>query len=63
MLIAPDNDRPGKKAALTAAIRCIGSGAKEVRIMPVAAFRRRGEDLADLEIDQRAAVVADGWSG
>ncbi len=61
VLIAPDNDRPGKKAALTAAIRCIGAGAKEVRIMPVAAFRRRGEDLADLEIDQRAAVVADGW--
>ena len=30
--------------------------------MPVAAFRRRGEDLADLEIDQRAAVVADGWT-
>ena len=62
MLIAPDNDRPGRKAALTAAIRCIEVGAKEVRIMPVAAFRRRGEDLADLEIDQRAAVILDGWA-
>ena len=61
VLIAPDNDRPGKKAALTAAIRCIGAGAKGVRIMPVAAFRRRGEDLADLAIDLRSAVVADGW--
>ena len=62
VLIAPDNDRPGTKAALTAAIRCIEAGAREVRIMPVRAFRRRGEDLADLEIEQRAAVILGGWT-
>lgn len=38
VLIAPDNDRPGTKAALTAAIRCIEAGAREVRIRPTDAF-------------------------
>ena len=57
----PDNDRPGTKAALTAAIRCIEAGAREVRIMPTDAFRRRGEDLADLDAEQRALVIEDGW--
>ena len=61
VLIAPDNDRPGTKAALTAAIRCIEAGAREVRIMPTDAFHRRGEDLADLDAEQRALVIEDGW--
>ena len=61
VLIAPDRDRPGAKAALTAAIRCIEAGAREVRIMPTDAFHRRGEDLADLDIEQRALVIEDGW--
>ena len=61
VMIAPDNDRPGAKAALTAAIRCIESGAREVRIMPTESFHRRGEDLADLDVDQRALVIEDGW--
>ena len=61
VLIAPDNDRPGTKAALTAEIRCIEAGAREIRIMPTDAFHRRGEDLADLDLDQRALVIGDGW--
>ena len=61
VLIAPDNDRPGTKAALTAAIRCLEAGAREVRIMATGVFRRRGEDLADLEPEQRARVIEDGW--
>ena len=61
ILIAPDNDRPGTKAALVAAIRCIEAGAREVRIMPTDAFHRRGEDLADLDVDQRTLVIEDGW--
>ena len=61
VLIAPDNDRPGTKAALTAAIRCLEAGAREVRIMPTEAFHRRGEDLADLDVEQRALVIEDGW--
>ena len=61
VLIAPDHDRPGTKAALTAAIRCIEAGAREVRIMPTDAFHRRGEDLADLDVGQRALVIEDGW--
>ena len=61
ILIAPDHDRPGMKAALTAAIRCIEAGANEVRMMPTDAFHRRGEDLADLDIEQRAPVIEDGW--
>ena len=61
ILIAPDHDRPGTKAALTAAIRCIEAGAREVRIMPTDAFSRRGEDLADLGIEQRTLVIEDGW--
>ena len=48
VLYAPDHDRPGNRAALTAAIRCIEAGATDVRIMPVDCFHRRGEDLADL---------------
>ena len=61
VLIAPDNDWPGSKAALTAAIRCIEAGAREVRIMPTDVFNRRGEDLADLDAEQRVLVVEDGW--
>ena len=61
VLIAPDNDRPGTKAALTAAIRCIEAGAREVRIMPTEAFQRRGEDLADLAVERRVLVIEDGW--
>ena len=57
ILIAPDHDRPGTKAALTAAIRCIEAGAREVRIMPTDAFQRRGEDLADLDESDRARVI------
>ena len=62
VLIAPDNDRPGGKAALTAAVRCLEAGARDVRIMSTDAFKRRGEDLADLVGEQRAAVVERGWS-
>ena len=62
ILIAPDNDRPGVKASLVAAIRCLEAGAREVRIMSTDAFHRRGEDLADLDIDRRAIVIEDGWS-
>ena len=61
ILVAPDNDRPGNRAALTAAIRCLEVGAREVRIMATDAFHRRGEDLADLDPDQRARVIEDGW--
>ena len=61
ILIAPDHDRPGTKAALTAAIRCIEAGAREVRVMPTDAFSRRGEDLADLGVEQRVLVIEDGW--
>ena len=61
ILIAPDHDRPGTKAALTAAIRCIEAGAHEVRVMPTDAFGRPGEDLADLGIEQRVLVIEDGW--
>ena len=61
ILIAPDHDQPGAKAALTAAIRCIEAGAAEVRIMPTDAFSRRGEDLADLGVDQRVLAIEDGW--
>ena len=61
ILIAPDHDRPGAKAALTAAIRCIEAGAREVRVMPTDAFSRRGEDLADLGVEQRVLVIEDGW--
>ena len=61
ILIAPDHDRPGMKAALTGAIRCLEAGAREVRIMPTDAFRRRGEDLADLDSEQRARVIEAGW--
>ena len=61
ILVAPDHDRPGMKAALTGAIRCLEGGAREVRIMPTDAFRRRGEDLADLDSEQRARVIEDGW--
>ncbi len=62
VLVAPDNDRPGTKAVLTAAIRSLEAGAKDVRIMPTSAFKRRAEDLVDLAIDQRAAIVEQGWS-
>ena len=61
ILIAPDNDRPGTKAALTSAVRCIEAGAREVRIMSTDIFHRRGEDLADLDGEQRALVIEDGW--
>ena len=61
ILVAPDNDRPGTGAALSAAIGSLRAGAAEVRIMPTDAFRRRGEDLADLERDQRARVIEEGW--
>ena len=61
ILIAPDHDQPGAKAALTAAIRCIEAGAAEVRIIPTDAFSRRGEDLADLGVDQRVLAIEDGW--
>ena len=61
VLVAPDNDRPGAKAAITTAIRCLEAGAREVRIMSAGAFRRRGEDLADLDPDQRARVIEEGW--
>ena len=61
VLIAPDNDRPGTKAALSAAIRCIEVGAHNVQIMPTDAFQRRGEDLADLDADHRARVIESGW--
>ena len=57
ILIAPDNDRPGTKATLTAAIRCLEAGATEVRIMSTDAFQRRGEDLADLDESDRARVI------
>ena len=61
VLVAPDNDRPGARAALTAAIRCLEAGAEEVRIMSAADFTRRGEDLADLDPTRRARVIDGGW--
>ena len=61
MLIAPDNDRPGMKAALIAAIRCLEAGAIDVRLMPTDVFTRRGEDLADLESSERGRAVETGW--
>ena len=62
VLYAPDNDRPGNKAALTAAVRCIEAGATDVRIMPTDCFQRRGEDLADLDPEARVQAIAIGWS-
>ena len=61
VLVAPDNDRPGTGAALACAIGCLRAGAAEVRIMPTDAFTRRGEDLADLELERRARVIEEGW--
>ena len=61
ILVAPDNDRPGTRAALIATIRCLEAGAREVRILSTDAFRRRGEDLADLEAEQRAKIIEQGW--
>ena len=62
VLYAPDHDRPGNHAALTAAIRCIEAGATDVRIMPVDCFRRRGEDLADLDPEGRKRAIEIGWA-
>ena len=61
ILVAPDHDRPGTRAALTAAVRCLEAGAREVRIMDTDGFTRRGEDLADLDAAQRARVIDEGW--
>ena len=61
VLVAPDNDRPGTGAALNAAIGTLRAGASEVRIVATDAFTRRGEDLADLEIDHRRRVIEEGW--
>ena len=61
ILVAPDNDRPGARAALTAAIRCLEAGAEEVRLLSTADFTRRGEDLADLNPDRRARAIDGGW--
>ena len=61
ILVAPDHDRPGARAALTCAIACLRAGAAEVRILPTDVFTRRGEDLADLKAEQRAMVIEAGW--
>ena len=61
ILVAPGNDRPGAKAALAAAIGCLEAGACEVRIMDTDVFTRRGEELADLDVERRARVIDDGW--
>ena len=56
VMVSPDNDLEGEIAAYEAALKCLDAGATGVLIMEkVGAFR--GSDLADLELQERQAVI------
>lgn len=58
VLIAPDNDNPGKKAALVAAQMLQAAGVKETRTLPVSVLpQRRSADLADVSTDRRRELL------
>lgn len=56
-LIHPDNDFPGAKAALEAAIAALDAGAKTVRVLPPVTFKP-GADLADVGAELREELLS-----
>ena len=58
VLVAPDNDQPGVKAAQTSASMAHAAGVAEVRILPVSSLpRTRGSDLADVPLEERRSLL------
>ena len=59
VLVAPDNDEAGQKAALESTIKLLEAGVQEVVVLERSQFPRNGGDLADLEeADRILAVLA-----
>ena len=60
VLIAPDNDRAGMKAAWRSAQRCLETGAESVALLPSVGEAESGADMADVSVEERQAILSGG---